>query len=134
MLLTRGWTVYESLDPRPYARCYPLASATERPPECDEEVRPTTPRLVQGGVWEGCMSKRVIAVQPILGVIAPDRKALTPSQQELVRRAGTHLSLQQRMTSRRRARAVEAEHEQVKSSTAIAADVAALLPKLGRLR
>lgn len=71
-------------------------------------------------------------VQPILGVIAPDRKALTPSQLELVRRAGTHLSLQQRMTSRRRARAVEAVHEQAKSTT-IAPDVAALLPKMRRM-
>lgn len=117
------------VDPRPYARRYPLASATERPPECDEEVRPATPRL--GGDEEVPVGKARV-VQPILGVIAPDRKALTPSQLELVRRAGTHLSLQQRMTSRRRARAVEAVHEQAKSTT-IAPDVAALLPKMRRM-
>lgn len=55
------------------------------------------------------------AAQPILGLVAPDRKALTPSQKELVRRAGTYLSPGQQMTARRRARREEAAHEQRKA-------------------
>lgn len=55
------------------------------------------------------MKKR--AAQPILGLVAPNAKPLTRSQQELVRRAGTYLSPGQQMTARRRARREEAEHE-----------------------
>lgn len=72
------------------------------------------------------------AVQPILGIIAPSVKPLTPSQRELVRRAGTYLSPGQQMTARRRARADEAAD--LAPSAPIAPDVAALMPKLGRMR
>lgn len=66
--------------------------------------------------------KRPRAVQPILGLVAPDRKPLTPSQQELVRRAGTYLSPGQQMTARRRANREIAEHEIRKATPAARVD------------
>ncbi len=48
--------------------------------------------------------------QQQLGLVEEERKPLSPSQRELVRRAGTNLSLQQRLGERRRLRAEEAAH------------------------
>lgn len=61
-------------------------------------------------------------VQPILGLIAPDSKPLSPSQRELVRRAGTYLSPGQQMTARRQARREEAAHEIRKATPAARVD------------
>lgn len=55
--------------------------------------------------------RRGKVVQPILGLVAPEGKRITPSQRELVRRAGTYLSPGQQMTARRRANREIAEHE-----------------------
>lgn len=66
--------------------------------------------------------KRQRIIQPILGIIARDRKQLTPSQRELVRRAGTYLSPGQQMTARRRAMRQEIEHDERVSETPIRVD------------
>lgn len=51
------------------------------------------------------------AEQPILGIVAPARRPLSPSQRELVRRAGTYLSPGQQITARRRALRAELQAE-----------------------
>lgn len=50
------------------------------------------------------ITRRTKVIQPILGLVAPAGPTITPSQREMVRRAGTFLSVQQRATARRRAR------------------------------
>ena len=81
------------------------------------------------------MARRIRPVQPILGLVASSPKPLTPSQRELVRRAGTHLSIQQQQSLRRQARAQEARHAEVVAEDRATLDrVAALMPKLGKMR
>lgn len=67
-------------------------------------------------------------VQPILGLVASAPRELSPSQRELVRRAGTYLSIQQR-AARRRSEAVKATARA--DDAPITRDVSALMPRLG---
>lgn len=86
--------------------------------------------------------KRPVAVQQGLGLVASPLKPLTPSQRELVRRAGTHLSIQQQQTARRQARTEEAEAMKQLDEELRAIDVmreamekaGIPMPKLGRMR
>lgn len=74
-------------------------------------------------------------VQLSLGVVPRDRP-LTLSQREFIRRAGTVLSLQQRIGERRVRQRAEAEHEKQKKIDRLAyhGDYEALAKILPRLR
>lgn len=73
-------------------------------------------------------------VQTSLGLVAPVLRVLSPSQRELVRRSGSALSIQQQQTARRRARADELADVARVIAEPISPDVAALMPKLRRMK
>lgn len=81
------------------------------------------------------MTRRGRVTQPILGLVAPPSLPLSPSRRELVRRAGTYLSIQQRRSLSREAIAREAQQaEMMREDRRTLNRISALLPKLGRMR
>lgn len=78
------------------------------------------------------MAKRKAPTQLGLGLVASALRPMSPSKRELLRRAGTTLSIQQQRTAKRQAREDEAEDvERIVDSALVARDIDKMIAEHG---